>query len=132
MLPASCRFLICLGASASFACAIHCAVVPFASLILPLWGVGFLTDKRAEQIALAVSIALAGTSICWGIRIHGQRRLLALFGAALLFIGVGHGSMDGSVEVVMVAIGTTLFAYGHLINHRLCSACQKCSGEEHS
>ena len=68
-----------LGACVSFACAIHCAVLPFAATVLPLLGIGFLADKRVERTVLLVSLALASSSICWGFRIHRKRSLLLLF-----------------------------------------------------
>jgi hypothetical protein len=57
-------------------------------------GIGFLADKRIEFTAIVVSIALATTSVYSGIRIHGQRRLLALFGLAGVLIVGGHGLAD--------------------------------------
>ena len=72
-----------LGAGVSFICAIHCAIVPFAATVLPLLGFGFLADERIERTVLITSIGLASASVCWGIRVHRQRRILLLFGAAL-------------------------------------------------
>jgi len=83
-----------LGAGVSFACAIHCAIVPFAATILPLLGFGFLAHERHERIertVLLASIALASVSVCWGIRIHGRRRILVLFGTALFLMVAGKG-----------------------------------------
>jgi len=56
-----------LGAGVSFACAIHCAIVPFAATILPLLGFGFLADRRVECTVFLTSItwlarAFAGES----------------------------------------------------------------------
>ena len=115
-----------LGAYVSFACAIHCAVVPFAATILPLVGFGFLANKRVEHSVLLVSVALASVSVCWGIRIHRQRRILAIFGAALVLIMVGRGFADGFAEIGFIVMGAALFSCGHLLNHRLCRSCQRC------
>src|SRR5438105_13723224 len=97
------------GATVSFACAVHCAIVPFAITVFPLLGIGFLANERLERIVLIVSIALASMSICWGIRIHRQRRILFLFGAALFLILFGHGYMEGTGETFTVVLGTALF-----------------------
>jgi hypothetical protein len=75
-----------LGASVSLVCAIHSALTPFAATILPLLGIGFLVDKRVEYVFLAVSLTLAATSACWGVRVHKQRRIVPLFAAALTLI----------------------------------------------
>jgi AcrB/AcrD/AcrF family len=68
---------------------------------LPLLGFGFLADKRIEHTVL-VSIALASASVCWGIRIHRQRRILVLFGAALFLMLAGRGFTEGSAEATLV------------------------------
>ncbi len=115
-----------LGASISFLCAIHCAIVPFAATILPLAGFGFLADERLERMVLMTSIALASASICWGIRIHRQRRILLLFGVALYLILAGRGLARGPAEIALVVLGAALFVFGHLLNHRLCKSCTRC------
>ena len=115
-----------LGASVSFICAIHCAIVPFAATILPLVGFGFLADERIERSVLITSIALAGASVCWGIRIHRQRRILLLFGVALFLILGGHRFASGPSEVALVVPGAVLFVCGHFLNQRLCRACEYC------
>jgi len=118
-----------LGAGVSFACAIHCAIVPFAATILPLLGLGFLADKRIERIVFLASIALASGSVCWGIRIHGQRRILILFGAALFLMLTGKGFASQAVEIAMIVPGAGLFVCGHLLNQRLCRSCRQCGDE---
>jgi hypothetical protein len=115
-----------LGAGVSFLCAIHCAVVPLAATVLPLLGFGFLADERIERAVLLTSIALAGASVCWGIRIHRQRRILLLFGAALFLIIRGHQYGQGPAEVIPVVLGVALFVCAHLLNHRLCRTCERC------
>jgi hypothetical protein len=115
-----------LGVGVSSLCAIHCAIVPVAATVLPLLGFGFLADKRIEHTVLLVSIALASDSVCWGIRIHRQRRILVLFGAALLLMLAGRGFTEGSAEATLVVLGAALFVCGHLVNHYLCRRCQRC------
>jgi hypothetical protein len=113
-----------LGAGVSFVCAIHCAIVPFAATILPLLGIGFLADERIERTVLFTSIALACASVCWGIRLHRQRRILLLFGAALFLIMGGHQFGQGTTEIVPVVMGAALFSSGHLLNRHLCRSCK--------
>jgi len=114
------------GATVSLACAVHCAIVPFAITVLPLLGIGFLADERVERIVLIVSIALAAMSICWGIHVHRQRRILFLFGAALFLVLIGRGFMEGVFETFTVVLGAGLFVCSHLVNRRLCESCESC------
>jgi len=115
-----------LGAGVSFACAIHCAIVPFAATILPLLGFGFLADERIERTVLLASIALASVSVCWGIRIHGRRRILMLFGTALFLMVAGKGFAEKPVEIALIVPGAALFVCGHMLNRRLCRSCRRC------
>ena len=115
-----------LGAGVSFICAIHCAIVPFAATVLPLLGFGFLADERIERTVLIASIALASASICWGIRVHRQRRILLLFGAALCLILVGKTFVRDKLEIALVVPGAILFVCGHRLNRRLSRHCEKC------
>jgi predicted membrane channel-forming protein YqfA (hemolysin III family) len=119
-----------LGARVSFLCAVHCAIVPFAATILPLLGLGFLADARIERIVVSVSIALACMSVCWGIRIHRQRRVVILFGAALFLITAGRGyAKDDRVELAMVVPGAALFVCAHRLNLYLCRKCRRCAND---
>src|SRR5690348_9027020 len=50
------------GATASFLCAVHCALLPFVIALLPLIGLGFLADHRFERVFVACAAALASRS----------------------------------------------------------------------
>jgi len=115
-----------LGAGVSFICAIHCAIVPFAATVLPLLGFGFLADERIERTVLITSIGLASASVCWGIRVHRQRRILLLFGAALCLILTGKTLAKDKLEIVLVVPGAILFVCGHVLNQRLSRHCERC------
>jgi MerC mercury resistance protein len=103
-----------LGAGVSFAYAIHCAIVPFAATIVPLLGFGFLADERIERTVFLASIALASASVCWGIRIHGRRRILVLFGTALFLMVAGKGFDEKPVEIALTMPGAALVVCGHI------------------
>jgi hypothetical protein len=94
--------------------------------VLPLLGFGFLADARIERTVLITSIALASASVCWGIRVHRQRRILLLFGAALCLIVVGKSFAPDKLEVALVVPGGILFVCGHLLNQRLSRHCETC------
>jgi predicted membrane channel-forming protein YqfA (hemolysin III family) len=125
-LPSGISHVDRLGAGVSFLCAIHCAILPFAATILPLLGFGFLADARLERMIVIVSIALATMSVCWGIRLHRQRRILIVFGAALSLILMGRNFAEGIAEILLVVPGGLLFVCGHLINQRLSRQCRTC------
>ncbi|MGH8110972.1 MAG: MerC domain-containing protein [Rhodanobacteraceae bacterium] len=119
------------GATASFACAVHCVALPFVLALLPLVGLGFLAGHTFERVFVACAALLASASILAGYR--GHRRPHALFlmvpGIVLLVSGV---AIDIGVHVALhtasVVTGGVLVASAHVTNlvlsHRHhCDAC---------
>jgi hypothetical protein len=104
--------------------------MPFVIALLPFAGHSFLADGTLENIIVAISITLAGVSVWAGIRVHGERRLLILFGAALVLIIAGRGSEGGPWEMPCMVLGGLLFVYGHFVNHRLKHCAQPCCAAE--
>jgi hypothetical protein len=113
------------GACISFACALHCILLPFVITALPLIGLGIVASSQFEVAIIGLSITLATASFCWGSRIHGKRRTLLFLLAALLLFFVGH-DLDGSMHWIVMSLGGVSLAAGHLINRRLCRSCEQC------
>ena len=118
------------GAGLSLACAAHCMATPLLLSLLPFVGLGFLADESVETLLLGTSLVLAVGSLCWGFRIHHQRRTLLLLGVALLLIVGGRLSPQETTEVVCVVLGAGLLAGGHLLNRHLCKTCLQCPPDE--
>ncbi len=110
------------GATASFLCALHCAVLPLLVAILPMLGLEFLADHRFEQGFVIFAVALALTTLLIGFRRHRRRAalLLLLPGVGLLLVGMlitfDH---DTQWHAVFVSLGGTLLACAHWVNLRL-------------
>lgn len=119
-----------LGAGLSLTCALHCLAAPLLLSLLPFAGVGFLASESVETAFLGTSLVLAVGSLCWGFRIHQQRRTLLLLGAALLLIVGGRFSPEETAEVVCVVLGAGLLAGGHLLNRHLCQTCLQCQAAD--
>ena len=107
------------GATASFLCAVHCALLPFVIALLPLIGLGFLADHRFERIFVACAAALASVAIVTAWRRH--RKLHALFllipGIALLLAGIiiDIGRHEW-LHTALVVCGGVLVASAHTVN----------------
>ncbi len=119
-----------LGAGLSLACAAHCMATPLLLSLLPFVGLGFLADESVETLLLGTSLVLAVGSLCWGFRVHHQRRTLLLLGAAFLLIVAGRFSPEETAEVVCVVLGAGLLAVGHLLNRYLCKTCLQCQASD--
>lgn len=116
------RFADRFGATASFLCAVHCALLPLVIAVLPVLGLGFLADHRFERIFIAFASVLALTTLVIGFRRHQRFRAFWFLvpGITLLVAGividVDHAALG---HAVMVSIGGTLVALAHLTNLRL-------------
>ena len=107
------------GATASFLCAVHCALLPFVIALLPLIGLGFLADHRFERIFVACAAALASVTIVTAWRRH--RKLHALFllvpGIALLLAGIVIDIEHQEwLHTALVVCGGVLVASVHVVN----------------
>ncbi len=110
------------GAVASFVCAVHCALLPIVFGVLPALGLAFLADHRIERAFVVFAIALATTSLLFGLRRHGSWRAFWVLipGIVLLVTGLVVGeSHANTLHAVLVSIGGALVALSHLVNLRL-------------
>lgn len=106
-----------LGASLSFACALHCAFQPILLMALPFLGLGFLMNEQVETVFLALSVVLASWSIVAGIRHHGQRQalpILVLASLAILF-----SRFSEAYEPLLAIAGALGIVTAHLYNLHL-------------
>jgi len=110
-----------IGATASFLCAIHCALLPFVLAALPLVGLEFLADHRFERGFVMFACALALIALIRGFRRH-QRPLpllLAIPGLTLLLLGVTFAENYSIIlHSVLVTCGGLLLASAHFVNLR--------------
>jgi hypothetical protein len=110
------------GATASFLCAVHCALLPLVIAALPAIGLGFLANHRFERGFIAFASALALTTLIVGFRRHRQFRAFWFLvpGILLLAAGIVVDFHDNAMlHAVLVAMGGTLVAVSHLTNLRL-------------
>lgn len=111
-----------IGATASFLCAIHCALLPFVLALLPLLGLEFLADHRFERAFVLCACVLASFVLVRGYRRHRQSLplRLAVPGLALLLLGIIYISSPAAIlHSVLVTSGGLLLAGAHFVNLRL-------------
>jgi hypothetical protein len=110
------------GASASFLCAVHCAVLPLIIAVLPAIGLGILADHRFERGFIVFASVLALTTFWIGFRRHRRFRAFWFLapGIALLLAGIAVDfEQSATLHAILVSIGGTLVATAHLTNIRL-------------
>lgn len=105
-----------LGASLSFACAIHCAAQPLLLALLPLMGLGVLLDERLESIFLVCSVILASSTVIGGWRHHRQPQALPLLGLAVVLIVCSRLPLLEAFEIPLAVSGALGIMSSHLYN----------------
>ena len=114
------------GACVSFACALHCMATPLLIIALPLIGLGFLLSESVELVIIVVAVGLALGSLTWGYWHHRKWRIFLILGGAFGCIFIAHFRVPEQYESIFTACGGILLMAGHLLNRRLCRACQHC------
>lgn len=135
------------GAVASFLCAIHCALMPIVITLLPLLGLSFLASEPVEWALLAASAALGSWSLCLGFRQHRSRRVFMILAVATALLVAGrifhqphlhqlhagehhdHAHYASIWGPILMVLGGLTMMSAHLLNHRLCHACKRCSSD---
>ena len=110
------------GATASFLCAVHCAVLPLVIAVLPALGLSFLADHRFERAFIAFASVLALTTLVMGFRRHQQFRAFWFLVPGIFFLTSGiivESDSSMLLHAVLVATGGSLVALAHLTNLRL-------------
>lgn len=110
------------GATASFLCAVHCALLPFVLALLPFIGLGFLADHRFERGFVLFACLLATLALGRGFRRHQEPLplMLAAPGIALLVLGVSYLDTRSIIaHSVVVACGGLMLAAAHFVNLRI-------------
>ncbi|WP_386065548.1 MerC domain-containing protein [Tahibacter sp. UC22_41] len=110
------------GATASFLCAIHCALLPFVIAVLPALGLAVLADHAIERAFVTFACTLATVMLLLGYRKHRRANalLLLLPALALLLAGVLVDFEQSAVSHAwLVTTGGSLLALAHLVNLRL-------------
>ena len=116
-----------IGFWASTICAIHCGAVPLLLTVLPLLGLEYLTDPRLEWSMIAMSAAIALSSLISGYRKQHKRfTALVVFGCGIVTILVSRLLAANELEHILGPIGATGIAASHAINYRLCKWCRFC------
>jgi len=118
------------GATVSFACAVHCVAMPFLLSVLPLLGLSVIAHETFERCMLVVALVFAVTSSCWGLRIHRSGKIAALFFIAIALLGFSR-VCAGITHGLVLGLGGLTLSAGHFLNHHLCRSCSSCDHHGH-
>lgn len=130
------------GTCASSLCAIHCLMMPFLVVLLPVLGTGWLASSNLEWGMIAIAATLGALSTARGFRIHNKRVTLILFFTGitlLLYSRMVHADPAETccalhpiaseiypLQSFLSACGGILVALTHLSNQHFCKQCNQC------
>ena len=118
-----------MGMSASFFCAIHCALIPIVAGVLPLLGLSILGSHAIEDTVIGAAFIIASLSLVPSyFRVHQKALALVMFVVGFTMIIVGHAITQEWIAVPMAVAGGLGVAIAHWVNHRECKNCPKCQG----
>lgn len=110
------------GFAASFLCAVHCAVVPFALALVPALGLGVGGWIDLDQAFVVFATLLGVATLTLGWRRHRAFHAWALLvpGLALVWAGAFTALHDHTwAHAAVMTVGGLLLAGAHLLNLRL-------------
>ena len=117
------RWVDSLGSVGALLCAVHCALLPFALVLLPMVGFGILASPTFERGFVLFATLLAVASLWNGHLRHRRYRAMAILvpGLVLLWAGILVPRIhEGALlHAVTMSIGGSLVALAHLANLRL-------------
>ena len=117
------RWVDSLGSVGALLCAVHCALLPFALVLLPMVGFGILASPAFERGFVLFATALAVASLWNGHLRHRRYRAMAILlpGLALLWAGILVPSVHEAafLHAGAMSVGGALVAIAHLVNLRL-------------
>lgn len=107
----------------SLLCAVHCALLPIAFLVLPATGLALLSNGTVE-LAFVVFATVAGlASLLRGYLLHRAAKAMTVLlpGVALLWTGILWAPVHEALvpHALVMAGGGSLVAVGHYLNLRL-------------
>tara|TARA_S200000501_G_scaffold360899_1_gene388514 strand:- start:91 stop:489 length:399 start_codon:yes stop_codon:yes gene_type:complete len=114
----------------SFACALHCLMVPLLLALFPSATLSGLEDERIHLGLLALIIPVSVFSLTLGCRLHRSLRVVALgvAGVCILVFSafLAHDIGGDSLETAGTVLGSSIVALSHALNFKLCRSAHAC------
>jgi hypothetical protein len=108
-----------LGIGASLACAIHCAILPLFTSMLPVFGVNLIDNHVFEYMMIGLALVVGLYSLNHGYRKHHHHILpilLFIVGMMLLIAK----QLVVSLHIWLLLPAVLLIVLAHWLNYRFC------------
>ena len=114
----------------SFACALHCLMVPLLLALFPSSALSGLGDERVHLGLLALIIPISVFSLTLGCRLHRNLTVVAVgvTGICILCFSalLAHDIGGESLETAGTLLGSSIVALSHALNFKSCRAAHAC------
>ena len=114
----------------SFACALHCLMVPLLLAIFPSSTLSGLGDERVHLGLLALIIPISVFSLTLGCRVHRNLTVVAVgvTGICILCFSalLAHDMGGESLETAGTLLGSGIVALSHALNFKFCRSAHAC------
>ncbi|MBU03102.1 MAG: hypothetical protein CME55_07390 [Halieaceae bacterium] len=114
----------------SFACALHCLMVPLFLAIFPSSTLSGLGDERIHLGLLALIIPISAFSLTLGCRMHRNLTVVAVgvTGICILCLSalLAHDMGGKSLETAGTLLGSGIVGLSHALNFKSCRAANAC------
>jgi len=111
-----------LGMTASIACAIHCAALPFLITTLPLMGLSFLAESWVELTMICLSLIIGIWSLSTSYPKHKRFLPIGILIAGFACIATGHYLIH-ELEAILIPLGGFTIAGAHFVNWKYSRSC---------
>ena len=118
-----------LGVTISTICLIHCILLPLLILFFPIISLYYIMNEVHEWIFLSLSTVIGFYSLCLGHKQHKSLSSLKIlvFGFLFMFISkIFDDSNNDLYHTLFVLAGGVLIIFSHILNKKLCNACDRC------
>ncbi len=117
------------GVATSFACAIHCALLPLFLTSLPLFGVNIIHNEIFEVVMIVLAFAIGSYSLWHGYQRHHHRSLpLLVFSAGFIFLILKQ--VFHTHETLLLFPAVILIISGHYLNYQYCRQANHCHADD--
>lgn len=117
------------GAVASGACALHCALMPFAALLLPAAAARVFSSEAVHGLFTGIVVVTSLAAFVPGWLRHGELRVWkwALAGLGLILFArlAGTEDLGAAGEALLTTAGGALLLVAHRLNHSLAYWCDQ-------
>lgn len=120
-----------LGIATSFACAIHCALLPIILSTLPVFGINIIHNSFFEWGMIALAFIVGSYSLFHGyIKHHHNNFPIVIFSTGFIFLVLKQ--FFPHQEYLFLFFAVCFIISAHILNFKYCRQSKVCNSEYHS